>query len=274
MKAVIGIQSKTRLEEQRHASSKQLKHKQRKQKVTKRQEVNRLKKLKNRDVNKFYHDLNAAKKDESDVKEKTVKKNKPKSKRKRNKKSRSKNKTHMLRGRGKYSMSRGLSMGGFTQAKGVRSKHSESYLPQTSTSDKIKQVKKQVARIEKFFNENKRHAFYNILGVDQTASLNDIKKAYRKLALKIHPDKDKFGCGTDNAFKAVGHAYEVLSDEESRQEYDPEYIGCSAVSSDSSGSTPPTTAASSTADTAAAAPEESSDKSTKTEEQSEHGTGE
>ena len=268
MKAVIGIQSKTRLEEQRHASSKQLKHKQRKQKVTKRQEVNRLKKLKNRDVNKFYHDLNAAKKDESDVKEKTVKKNKPKSKRKRNKKSRSKNMTHMLRGRGKYSMSRGLSMGGFTQAKGVWSKRSESYLPRTSTSDKIKQVKKQVARIEKFFNENKRHAFYNILGVDQTASLNDIKKAYRKLALKIHPDKDKFGCGTDNAFKAVGHAYEVLSDEESRQEYDPEYIGRS-VSSDSSGSTPnPATAA------GAGSPEASSDKSTKAEERSERRTGE
>ena len=95
------------------------------------------------------------------------------------------------------------------------------------------------------------------------------------MALKVHPDKDEFGIGTDNAFKAVGHAYEVLSDEESRQEYDPEYIRRSDVSSDSSGSTQPsTTAASSKADTAAAAPEESSGKSTKTEEQSEHGTGE
>ena len=109
-----------------------------------------------------------------------------------------------------------------------------------------------MARIEKLFNEKKKHAFYDILGVDQTASLTDIKKAYHKLALKVHPDKDEFGIGTDNAFKAVGHAYEVLSDEESRHEYDPEYIGRSAVSSDSSGSAPtPANAASSTANTKA-----------------------
>ena len=145
---------------------------------------------------------------------------------------------HMRRGGGKYSMSRKLSMGGFTQAKRVWSNLSGSYLSQTSRSDKIKQVKTQVARIEKLFNEKKKHAFYDILGVDSTASLSDIKKAYHKLALKVHPDKDEFGIGTDNAFKAVGHAYEVLSDEESRQEYDPEYIGRSAVSSDSSGSNP------------------------------------
>ena len=147
-------------------------------------------------------------------------------------------------------MSRGLSMGGFTQAKRQTPNLSGSYLSQTSRSDKIKQVKKQVARIEKLFNEKKKHAFYDILGVDRTASLSDIKKAYHKLALKVHPDKDEFGIGTDNAFKAVGHAYEVLSDEESRHEYDPEYIIRRSVSSESSGSAPtPATTASSTANT-------------------------
>jgi hypothetical protein len=268
-------QSKTRLEEQRKASSKQLQHKQRKQKETEWHEANRLKKVKNRYYNKFDHDLNDANKD---AKKKTEKQHNPKQKRKRSsKKSRSKNMTHMLRGRGKNSMSRKLSMGGFTQAKRVWPNLSGSYLSQTSRSDKIKQVKTQVARIEKLFNEKKKHAFYDILGVDQTASLSDIKKAYHKLALKVHPDKDEFGIGTDNAFKAVGHAYEVLSDEESRQEYDPEYIGRS-VSSDSSGSapTPTTTAASSTVNTAEEAPEASSDKSTttKAEERSERRTGE
>ena len=259
-------QSKTRLEEQRKASSKQLQHKQRKQKETEWHEANRLKKVKNRYYNKFDHDLNDANKD---AKKKTEKQHNTKSKRKKRKKRKSsKNKRHMRRGRGKYSMSRKLSTGGFTQAKRVWPNLSGSYLSQTSRSDKIKQVKTQVARIEKLFNEKKEHAFYDILGVDRTASLSDIKKAYHKLALKVHPDKDEFGIGTDNAFKAVGHAYEVLSDEESRQEYDPEYIGRS-VSSDSSGSTPnPATAA------GAGSPEASSDKSTKAEERSERRTGE
>ena len=265
-------QSKTRLEEQRKASSKQLQHKQRKQKETEWHEANRLKRVKNKYYNKFDHDLNDANKD---AKKKTEKQHNPKSKRKKSKKSKkskkrksSKNMTHMLRGRGKYSMSRKLSMGGFTQAKRVWPNLSGSYLSQTSRSDKIKQVKTQVARIEKLFNEKNKHAFYDILGVERTASLSDIKKAYHKLALKVHPDKDEFGIGTDNAFKAVGHAYEVLSDEESRQEYDPEYIGRS-VSSDSSGSAPnPATAA------GAGSPEASSDKSTKAEERSERRTGE
>ena len=230
-------QSKTRLEEQRKASSKQLQHKQRKQKETEWHEANRLKRVKNRNDNKFDHDLNDANKD---AKKKTEKQHNPKSKRKGSSRKSSKNMKHMRRGRGKSSMSRKLSMGGFTQAKRVWPNLSGSYLSQTSRSDKIKQVKTQVARIEKLFNEKNKHAFYDILGVDRTASLSDIKKAYHKLALKVHPDKDEFGIGTDNAFKAVGHAYEVLSDEESRQEYDPEYIGRS-VSSDSSGSTPTTT---------------------------------
>ena len=267
-------QSKTRLETQRLASFKLLKDKQRKEKETKRHDANRLKRLKNRYYNKFDHDLNDANKDKSDVKQNNNTKSTRKKRKRSKKRKSSKNMKHMCRGRGKSSMSRKLSMGGFTQAKGGWPNLSGSYLSQTSRSDKIKQVKKQVAHIEKLFNEKKKHAFYDILGVDQTASLSDIKKAYHKLALKVHPDKDEFGIGTDNAFKAVGHAYEVLSDEESRQEYDPEYIGRS-VSSDSSGSAPtPSAAASSSSNTAKEAPEASSDKSTTAEEWYERHTGE
>ena len=153
-------QSKTRLEKQRKASSEQLQHKQRKEQETKRHEANRLKRVKNRYYNKFDHDLNDANKD---AKKKTEKQHNPKRKRKRSsKKSRrcKNNMKHMLRGGGKSSMSRKLSMGGFTQAKRVWPNLSGSDLSQTSRSDKIEQVKTQVARIEELFNEKKKHAFY------------------------------------------------------------------------------------------------------------------
>jgi len=61
------------------------------------------------------------------------------------------------------------------------------------------------------------HDYYEILGVAKNASKEDIKKAYRKLALKYHPDKNQ---GDDKRFKEINEAYQILGDEKKRNEYD------------------------------------------------------
>jgi len=67
--------------------------------------------------------------------------------------------------------------------------------------------------------EGGRGAHYRILGITQNATEAEIKKAYRKLSLKIHPDKNS-APHADEAFKAVGLAYATLSDPQKRTIYD------------------------------------------------------
>ena len=62
--------------------------------------------------------------------------------------------------------------------------------------------------------------YYQILGVSKSASPEEIKKAYRKLALKYHPDRNKGDKSSEAKFKEVSEAYAVLSDSEKKKKYD------------------------------------------------------
>ena len=62
--------------------------------------------------------------------------------------------------------------------------------------------------------------FYEILGVKEKASQEEIKKAYRKLAKKYHPDANPGNPKASERFKEIGEAYSVLSDEKKRKQYD------------------------------------------------------
>ena len=67
--------------------------------------------------------------------------------------------------------------------------------------------------------ENKRD-YYEVLGVEKGASAEEIKKAYRKSAMKYHPDRNPGDKEAEEKFKEIGEAYEVLSDDQKRSRYD------------------------------------------------------
>ena len=61
--------------------------------------------------------------------------------------------------------------------------------------------------------------YYKILGVKKDASADEIKKAYRKLAVKYHPDKNPGDPIAEAAFKEIAEAYDILSDTKKREDY-------------------------------------------------------
>ena len=73
-------------------------------------------------------------------------------------------------------------------------------------------------------NKNNKD-YYEILGVKKDSTSEEIKKSYRNLALKYHPDRNPDNKESENKFKEISEAYEILSDEDKRQNYDRGGIG-------------------------------------------------
>ena len=62
--------------------------------------------------------------------------------------------------------------------------------------------------------------YYEVLGLEKGASDDEIKKAFRKLALKYHPDRNKGNKDAEEKFKEINEAYQVLSDPQKKAQYD------------------------------------------------------
>src|SRR5689334_17734511 len=62
--------------------------------------------------------------------------------------------------------------------------------------------------------------YYEVLGISKSASADDIKKSYRKVAMQYHPDRNPGDKGAEEKFKEAAEAYEVLSDGNKKAQYD------------------------------------------------------
>ncbi|BFZ02916.1 hypothetical protein BsWGS_05955 [Bradybaena similaris] len=100
-------------------------------------------------------------------------------------------------------------------------KHSHSKTPDGSTADAekvihIEYTEEQLASVRRI---NNCKDVYEVLELTKEFTDSDLKKAYRRFALQMHPDKNK-APGATEAFKAIGKAYSILSDKEKRRQYD------------------------------------------------------
>ncbi|KAK3900907.1 hypothetical protein C8A05DRAFT_35428 [Staphylotrichum tortipilum] len=81
-------------------------------------------------------------------------------------------------------------------------------------------IPREVRKAELELKKSQRKDYYKILGIEKTAGDTDIKKAYRKLAIVHHPDKNPGDANAEARFKDISEAYETLSDPQKRERYD------------------------------------------------------
>ena len=81
-------------------------------------------------------------------------------------------------------------------------------------------IAKDVRNAELELKKSKRKDYYKILGIEKDAGEHEIKRAYRKLAIILHPDKNPGDDEAEHKFKELGEAYETLSDPQKRARYD------------------------------------------------------
>lgn len=68
--------------------------------------------------------------------------------------------------------------------------------------------------------ESHKENYYAILGVEENSSQDEIKKSFRKLSMKWHPDKNRNNSDAEEKFKSISQAYDILSDKDKKKEYD------------------------------------------------------